>query len=221
MNKHTKALIFDMDGVIINNDEYHCRAWQMFSGKYGKPVSFQEVKTWFGSTNASILRNLLGNELDEDEILTLSREKEVIYRKIYNKEIKPLNGLRKFIDNPGLKDWKMGLATSAPPENVEFVLEKTGLTNTFDAITDDTQISNGKPDPEIFLKTAEKLRVLPARVIVFEDSFHGIEASRKAGMKVIGVATTHESGQLTNTDMVIKDFHALTIDDLNSILEDT
>ncbi len=215
---NTKGLIFDMDGVIINNDKYHCRAWQVFAAKHGKSVSFEEVKSWFGSMNSSILKNLLGNELSTDEIQKFSREKEVIYRNIYSSKIKPLKGLKTFLENPGLRKWKIGMATSAPPENVEFVLEKTGLAGKFHEITDDTQITNGKPDPEIFLETAKKLDVRPDHIIVFEDSFHGIEASRKAGMKVVGVATTHKPEQLNNTDRVIKDFSTLSLDDLNEIL---
>lgn len=212
-----KALIFDMDGVVVHNDRYHYEAWYEYALKLGKEVSFDEVKSWFGNNNAAILRNLTGKDLTASEIEFHANEKEQLYRKVYEKDIKAVDGLKEFLEHALGLGLKIGLATSAPPANVEFILEGTGLENFFDAITDDTQIQHGKPDPEIFLKTAEKLSVNPGNALVFEDSFHGIEAARRAGMKVVGVATTHEKEALKMADLQINDFKGLTIEELNKL----
>jgi beta-phosphoglucomutase family hydrolase len=212
-----KALIFDMDGVVVHNDRYHYEAWYKYALKLGKEVSFDEVKSWFGNNNAAILRNLTGKDLTSSEIEIHSHEKEKLYRKLYKKDIKAVEGLQEFIEHAKRQGLKIGLATSAPPANVEFILEGTGLMDFFDAITDDTQIQHGKPDPEIFLKTADKLKVNPGDALVFEDSFHGIEAARRAGMKVVGVATTHEKKALKKSNLQINDFKGLTIEELNKL----
>jgi len=216
--KIEKAVIFDMDGVIVHNDVYHYRSWQIFSEKIGKSLSLEEVKSWFGSTNEKILKDLFDHTLTPEEIAGYAEEKEQIYRDIYAPVIKPLEGLREFLESLDPAEWGIGLATSAPGSNVDFVLKSTGLASFFHQITDDSQISNGKPHPEIFLKTAEKLKVSPAKTLVFEDSFHGIEAARRAGMKVVGVATTHETGKLLNTDHNIRDFRDIDPDLLDKIL---
>ncbi len=214
-----KALIFDMDGVLISNDRFHYLAWQEFARQHGKTVRFDEVKSWFGSTNESILINFFDRQLSGDEINKYAYEKEKIYREIYSPHIKPLEGIKELLDVASADGYEIGLATSAPPENVEFVLEKTNLAKYFKAITDDTQISNGKPDPEIFILTGQKLDIRPSRTIVFEDSFYGIEAAKKAGMKVIAVASTHSPDKLQHADRVVVDFKELGIQELDSLIE--
>ncbi len=214
-----KALIFDMDGVVVNNDRYHYLAWQEFAEKHSKKVNFEEVKSWFGSTNESILINFFDRELSPDEIKKFAAEKEKIYRDIYSQHITPLEGLKELLEAASGDGFEIGLATSAPPENVEFVLEKTKLKKYFTEITDDTQISKGKPDPEIFILTGRKLGIDPSRSIVFEDSFHGIEAGKNAGMKVIAVASTHQPDKLQHADRVIINFREIDIQELDSLMD--
>ncbi len=211
-----RGLIFDMDGVVVNNDRYHCFSWIEFAERHGKKVGFDEVKSWFGNTNKTILENLFDNKLSMEQIKTMGNEKEEIYRKMYAPDIKPVEGLGAFLAS--IDDtFHIGLATSAPPENVAFVLKETGLNSYFDSVTDASDITIGKPDPEIFMKAAEKLGIKPDQCLVFEDSFHGIEAGRRAGMLVVGVATTHSKEGLNNTDYVIRDFTEINVDILNEI----
>jgi len=213
-----RALIFDMDGLIVDNDRYHCLSWMEFAKKHGKDVGYDEVKSWFGSTNRTILGNLFPDALSREQVEQMGREKEELYRRMYAKTIEPLKGLKEFL--AGLDGaFKIGVATSAPTENVDFVLGKTGLKSYFQSVTDESDIRHGKPDPEIFLKAAGKLGVPPDSCLVFEDSFHGIEAARRAGMYVIGVATTHEAGALKNTDLVIADFSQINAGMIEAIFE--
>lgn len=207
MNK--KGLIFDMDGVIVDNARYHALAWMKFAEKYGITLSEEEVKSQFGSINDEILRALFKRELDPDEIMIMAIEKEEIYRDIYSKDIKEVAGLTEFLNGLDMNNFVISVATAAPPKNVEFVLGSTNIKRFFNIITDESEIKNGKPHPEIFLKTAEKMGVKPEDCIVFEDSFHGIEAGNSAGMKVIGLGTTHAKESLNNTILTIDDFSSL------------
>ena len=207
MNK--KGLIFDMDGVIVGNAHYHALAWIKFAEKYGITLSEEEVKNQFGSINDEILRALFKRKLDPAEIEKMAIEKEEIYREVYCEDIKEVKGLTEFLNGLDMNSFVIAVATAAPPKNVDFVLGSTNLKQYFDIITDESEIKNGKPHPEIFLKTAEKMGMKPEECIVFEDSFHGIEAGNRAGMKVIGVGTTHSKESLKNTILNIDDFTSL------------
>jgi beta-phosphoglucomutase len=208
MNK--KALIFDMDGVIVQNDHYHCEGWQNFAKKHGMEISANDVKKWFGNTNRDILQRLFGNTLDSETIRRMSEEKESLYREAYAPHIKPLAGLEDFLKRSLNGKWVAAVATSAPFSNVEFVMNNTGLAKYFKTITDESSVKKGKPDPEIYLKTAEFLQISTSDCIVFEDSIYGIEAAQRAGMKVVAVATTHPPEKFQGMNLVIRNFEGLT-----------
>lgn len=208
-----------MDGVVVDNKDFHFEAWQVFAGLHGFKAGNDEIKSWFGGTNETILRNLFKREMSLKEIERMGEEKEILYRNLFEGHIKVLKGLPEFIASLRSEGIKIGLATSAPTSNVIFVLEKTGLSGSFDVIVDASMISNGKPNPEIFLRAAEVLKVPAESVVVFEDSIHGINAAISAGMKVIGVATTHDAKDIRNTDMVINDFSDIKIPDLIRLFE--
>ncbi len=214
-NMKKKGLIFDMDGVIVDNAHYHILAWIKFAKNYGIDLSKEEVVSQFGSINDAILMNLFNKELDQDERVKMAFEKEEIYRALYSRDIKEVPGLTVFLEGLDRDIFSIAVATSAPSKNVEFVLGKTNLTRFFKIITDESEIKNGKPDPEIFLKTAKKMDVNPEDCIVFEDSHKGIEAANRAKMRVIGLGTSHPKDTLQNTIMNIEDF--TTLNDENSI----
>ncbi|MEI6060712.1 MAG: HAD family hydrolase, partial [Bacteroidota bacterium] len=130
------------------------------------------------------------------EIQSFAAEKESIYREIYRPYIKPVNGLAVFLHYIYSQGFEIAMATSAPAENVKFTLEATGLEKFFSTITDVSMVSRAKPDPQVYLLTAGKLGVQPSECIVFEDSVPGILSAQKAGMHVVGVATTHKSDEL-------------------------
>ena len=142
------------------------------------------------------LTSLFGDDISEEAIVLYSKEKEMIYRELYSPFIKPVKGLPEFLHYASALGIPIALATSAPHENVLFTLEATGLRHYFTAITDSSMVSLGKPDPQVYVLTAKKLDVKPNECIVFEDSVAGIKAALGAGMRVIGVATTHNTDEL-------------------------
>jgi beta-phosphoglucomutase len=212
------AVIFDMDGVIVHSNPYHKIALQQFARKYGYQLSEQELKEKvYGRTNKTWLTNLFG-ELSEDKLKQYADEKEALFRDLYKDHIEPVKGLRNFLDFLVENEIPKAIGTSAPYANVEFTLSKTNLEKYFSIILDDTYVTNGKPDPEIYIKVAEALGKPNNQCIVIEDSLSGIIAGKKAGSKVIGITTTHSKVELAEADLVIDDFDELTVDKLRKLI---
>ena len=217
----TLALIFDMDGVIVDNHRYHLQSWLSFFKQHAILMTEAEYKQKVnGRVMESILPNLLGRPLSKEEILSLGEQKEAEYRKLYRPSIRPTPGLVTFLKELRRKDIPCAIATSAPTVNVDFTMEHTGLRTYFSAIVDDTMVTEGKPSPEVYLKSAERLGMSPDRCVVFEDAILGIQAGKNAGMSVVGVATTHSRAELhaTDADYVVDDFRGLTVKTLQQAL---
>jgi len=205
--KHCYALVFDMDGVIVDNHQWHFRAWLEFCRQHGFRLSEEEFYTTiFGGTNRDLLTRLYGNTLTDAEILQMGEEKELLYRTLYEPHIKPVPGVREFILSARERGIRTALATSAPMANVTYTLKHTGLENNFDVIVESSQIAHGKPHPEIYIRVASLLGLRTELCAVFEDSLPGIQSAREAGCKVTGVATTLQASEISHADLVISDF---------------
>jgi beta-phosphoglucomutase len=185
-----------MDGVIVDNHQWHLDAFIEFGKRHGLHITRENFSKYFGSTNSLIMNSLFGGKLTKAEIESLSNEKEEIYREMYRSSIQPVAGLQSFLSKIEELGIKIALATSASKENVTFTLQATGLESYFQIITDASSVTHGKPDPQVYLVTAQKLGVQPYECIVFEDSIAGIASAKSAGMQVIGVATTYKSQEL-------------------------
>jgi beta-phosphoglucomutase len=216
------AVIFDMDGVLVDNFAWHLLAWETFCKKHKKHISSDEFRNnVFGGNNPDHLRYIFGNEINNDLIEKYSLEKESIYRDLYNGNTRPVNGLIDFLHLLKEKHIPTAIATSAERANVDFILNAIDCTGLFDVIVDSSMIKKGKPDPEVFLKAATLLGAGPGECIIFEDSLKGIEASLRAGMKVVGVATTHYHAELTEAHMVISDFTGIVPEDIKQLLQNS
>jgi HAD superfamily hydrolase (TIGR01509 family) len=212
------AVIFDMDGVIVDSNPFHKVSLQAFCNRYGFTFTDAQLREkLFGRRNVDWIPALFGAHLTPEEILAYSLEKEAIYRDMYQHDIVPLQGLPGFLALLEEQKVKRAIATSAPPDNVAFTLGKTNLSHYFETIIDDTHVNRGKPDPEVYLKAAEALGVDPAHCVVFEDSLAGVEAGLRAGAKVVGISTTHTAEELANTHLVIPDFTGLTLERLAAL----
>jgi HAD superfamily hydrolase (TIGR01509 family) len=204
------AIIFDMDGVIVDSNPFHKISLRQFCAQHGHHLSDEELlNKIYGRTNNDWIRNLFG-DLPKERILELGEEKEKLFRALYKNEIEPLAGLENFLKSLDATEITKAIGTSAPRSNVDFVLEATRLGKYFTTILDQSDVEHGKPNPEIYLKVAKRIGFNPGQCIVFEDSLSGVEAAQKAGSKVVGVTTTHSREELAHTDFVIDDFIGLT-----------
>lgn len=208
------ALIFDMDGVIVDSNPAHKIALKQFVKKYGKDLSEDELREKiYGRRNQDWLVAVFG-QLDERKLKEYADEKEELFRRVYDRDIRPLDGLAEFLAAAEKAGIPRAIATSAPRANVDFTLAKTGLGSYFDTILDDQFVTHGKPHPEIYQKTAKALNFDPAQCIVFEDSLAGVKSGKSAGCKVVGVTTTHTDDELDGADTFIHDFTGLDPADL-------
>jgi beta-phosphoglucomutase len=212
-----KAFVFDMDGTLVDNMRFHGAAWQTMLRENGIETDPRDflVKT-AGKTNREIIPNFF-KDVSEEKLLELGLRKETIYRELFLPERRAIDGAIEFLETAKTLGVKMAVATAAPVANMEFVLDGLDLRRFFDAITTAADVSHGKPNPEIFLKSAEKLGVDPKHCLVFEDAVNGFEAAHRAGMKSIGIATVNSIQEILTLDSVVeahKDFTDLSPQEL-------
>jgi beta-phosphoglucomutase len=203
------AFLFDMDGVIINSNPFHKIALKQFCKKYGYDLTEEQLREKiYGRTNTDWITNVFG-KLETAQLRNYADEKEALFRELYDKDIKPVDGLVDFLRQMDEQEIPRAIATSAPRANVDFTLAKTGMGKYFHTILDESFVTKGKPDPEIYLKTAKALNFDPKNCVVFEDSLSGVKAGKAAGCKVVGITTTHTQEELSETDLVINNFTSL------------
>lgn len=212
------AVVFDMDGVIVDTNPTHKIAIQQFCARYGFDLSEEELRTKvYGRTNRDWITNLFGT-LTEEQLEAYGFEKEQLFRELYAPIIEPVKGLVTFLELLKTNNIPRSIATSAPRANVDFILNATGIGHYFDLILDERVVSRGKPDPEIYIKSAKALNLPNAQCIVIEDSLSGVAAAKASGSKVIGITTTHSEEELKNTDLTIRDFDDLNMNQLMKLI---
>ncbi len=198
------ALIFDMDGVIVDSNPVHRQAWAAFNRRYGLETTEEMLQRMYGRRNDQIVRDFYGEGITAEEVDARGRAKERLFREMMagRTEKMLVPGLRAFLERH--RDLPMGVGSNAEPENVAFVLDETGLGQYFRAVVDGHQVRHPKPHPEVYLRVADLLETEPAKCIVFEDSHSGAAAAVAAGMRVIGIRTT--DGNLPGTSLTIDNF---------------
>jgi beta-phosphoglucomutase family hydrolase len=199
----TWAAIFDWDGVIIDSSRQHERGWEMLAVEQGRAMPPGFFKRSFGMKNDRVIVELLGWTRDPEQVHQLSLRKEMLYRELIRKDrIVPLPGVVEWLEALRNAGVACAIASSTPRRNIECVIDELQLRSFFAATVAAEDVTHGKPDPEVFLLAAKRLAVRPERCVVFEDAHVGLEAARAAGMKVVGVATTHPAQTLTDADLV-------------------
>jgi beta-phosphoglucomutase len=187
-----RAVIWDLDGTLVDSRAYHWRAWRETLAALGYSLTYEQFLATFGWRNEEILRQLLGPDLPEEAVARIAAAKERRYRELVQSEgLTLLPGARLWLERLHRAGWRQALATSAPRQNVETILAVLGISAYFQATVCAEDVQRGKPDPEIFLRAAARLGVPPARCVVVEDAPAGVEAARRAGMRVVGVLTSH------------------------------
>jgi beta-phosphoglucomutase len=204
MSVPVEAIIFDMDGVLLDSNPVHRSVWELFNRGYGLETTADMHRRMYGKHNDDIVRDFFGNALSDEEVVARGRAKEELYRKMAEPRLEELlvPGVRKFLKQ--YHNLPKAIATNAEPENVNLLLDGTGLRPFFDVVVDGHQVDRPKPFPDIYLKAAELLGIAPAACVVFEDSHSGVEAAWLAGMRVIGLTTTEVN--LPRTTLTVDNF---------------
>jgi len=182
-----KAVLWDLDGTLIDSEQYHWLAWRDSMAAEGVQLSHEQFLKTFGLRNDAIIPQWIPGATPR-EIVRIGDAKEQLYRRLVREgSLEPLPGVRHWTERLGADGWSQAIASSAPRQNVDAVLQVIGLGHCFQAIVSAEDVTRGKPDPQVFLVAAERLGSPPAQSIVVEDAPAGVEAARRAGMPSIGV----------------------------------
>lgn len=208
------GILFDMDGVIADTNPFHKVSIQQFCVRHGIEASDEFLREKvYGRVNKEWIPNLFG-ELASTEIEKLAAEKEQLFRELYAPHLQAVEGLIEFLQRLQKHQIKAAVATSAPLENADFILDGLNIRSYFQAILHSADVERGKPDPEIYLKAADALDEYAEDCIVIEDSISGVQAGKAAGAKVIAITTTHDADEFGPVSLVIENFKGLWVDDL-------
>ena len=207
---------------MVNNLDIHRQAFAEFFRRYGVERTFDELNRHFGRGNDDIMGELMPREIVERVgIRELGNQKEAIYREIYAPIITPQAGLIEFLAKSHERGLLAAVGSSGFRANVDFVLDKCNIRKYFQAAVAGDEVTRCKPDPEIYLTAAKHLGLKPEECIVFEDAEAGIEAAKRAGIKVVALATTFSRDFLEKTaaDALVDDFTQLSVDMLRALVE--
>ncbi|MBK7405366.1 MAG: HAD family phosphatase [Phycisphaerales bacterium] len=214
------GVIFDMDGVLVMTEDAHWQSWRTAAAPRGVDVSHELFLSCFGRINPDCVRIIFGEGIPPDESSRIADEKERAFRDIIRSAVPIAPGVLPLLQ--GLRDAGAAIAvgSSAPPENVDLVLDAGQIRPFFSAAVNGSQVARGKPAPDVFLRAAELLGLPPARCLVIEDAPAGIRAARAAGMIAVGVATTHPAAQLSEAGAhrVEPDLTTLSADVLRAMI---
>lgn len=210
-----KSVLWDLDGTLVDSEEYHWMAWRDTMAVEGVTLTHPEFLKTFGLRNDSIVPQFIPAATPE-RIDKIARAKEQFYRRLVRKGgLDPLPGARYWTERLALDGWQQAIASSAPRENVDTVLAVIGLASCFQAIVSAEDVTLGKPDPQVFLAAAQRLGSAPAQSIVVEDAPAGIEAARRAGMPSIGV---RRNGSPLAADLAVSSLADLPPDAFSRLL---
>ncbi|MBC8034975.1 MAG: HAD family phosphatase [Chitinophagaceae bacterium] len=211
MNK-AKAFIFDMNGTMVDDMQYHSEAWfNILNNDLGANLSRERVNEEMYGKNAELLERVFGSgKFSLQEMDSLSMRKEKRYQEAFLPELKLIDGLDAFLKKARDNDIQMAIGSAAIPFNIDFVLDGLQIRHYFKAVVSADDVSISKPHPETFLKCAALLGVKPEDCIVFEDAPKGVEAAQNAGMKAVALTTMHGSenfSKYTNVIAFIEDYN--------------
>lgn len=214
---YTQALIFDMDGTMVDSMPHHATSWLAFAKQHSIELSLDEMmRRTTGRNGLECVRVLLDQpDLDEAQAWAMVHEKEQLYRDIFAPIFTEVAGFTEFATQARARGLKIGVGTAGDIHNVEFVLKHLQLQPAPDAIARGDEGFTGKPTPAIFLEAAKRLNTPPDQCIVFEDAPFGIEAARRAGMRAVAVCTGHTAAELAGPHVMasVANYHELLTTD--------
>lgn len=208
----TRALVFDMDGTMVDSMPAHARSWEVFTRRHNIALPVDEVlRRTTGRTGVECIRILMGDEIEEAEAVALINEKEALYRAFFGDDFREVAGFCDFAAQAAAQGLKLAVATAGDRHNIAFALERLRLARPPDAIVGGDEGIAGKPQPDLFLEAARRLGLPAAQCVVFEDAPFGIEAARRAAMRAVAVCTTHDADELAGPHVIaqVRDYREL------------
>jgi len=206
------ALIFDMDGTMIDSMPWHAKSWIEFTRRHGVKIEVADLmRRTTGRTGIECMREVFEREVAPEEALALIHEKEAIYRELFTPVFTEVGGFKRFAADAICRGLKVGVGTAGDRHNISFAFSHLKMDPAPHAVVGGDEGLPGKPEPAIFLEAARRLGVGAQHCIVFEDAPFGIEAARRAGMRAVAVCTSHSPAELAGPHVVaqVRDYHEL------------
>lgn len=203
MSNTIQAVIWDLDGVIIDSADEHRRAWERLAREEGIKFTDEDFWATFGKRNDDIIAILWG-PLSPEQVQLLRDRKEIYFRDLIRQTAAPLPGSMELMRSLYEAGYFQALASSAPIENIQLISEVLGLERYLTALVSGETVPHGKPAPDIFLKAAQQLHIEPSRSLVIEDAVAGVEAAHAAGMRCIAVAGNRDLPGLRKAELMVK-----------------
>ena len=211
------AVIFDVDGVLIDSYQAHYKSWLQMFAEHGVSFTEQEFRGTFGRTSHDIIAALYGSDLSDADIRTWDDLKEALYRDIIRESFPAIDGAVELLDALHAAGFHLGVGSSGPPENIALTLECLGRANLFDAVVTRIDVTRGKPDPQVFQIAGERLDAEPGQCVVVEDAPAGIEAANRAGMASVALTGTATRAELSHAKLVVDSLRELTPERLRNL----
>jgi beta-phosphoglucomutase family hydrolase len=199
-----RTILWDMDGVISDSYHFHFAAWQETFAKRGIELTKEAFNELFGTRNDFIVGTIMGRELSESDVKIILEEKEENFRRRATGNIKPFPGVIRLLNDIKKGNFKLGLVSSAPKDNIDLVLSELNLRDIFNCVVFGQEVSESKPSPQIYLSATKKLEVVPKDCVVIEDSPLGVKAAKAAGMKCLAITNTQPLQKLEQADKIVK-----------------
>lgn len=203
-----KAVIWDMDGVLVDTGDLHYRSWRDISRTFGYEYTREQFDKDFGMKNPDILKRMMGEDTPPSFIKKFCDRKEDLFLEMIRGKIEPMQGVVPILDNLRERDIPMAVASSSPMRNINTLLNEMGISSYFDAILSVGDLP-GKPDPAVFLEAAGRLDTPPKECVVFEDSIAGVAAARAGSMTCIAITSTNPAELLSQADLIIDRYEDL------------
>jgi len=213
------AVIFDVDGVLVDSYRPHFQSWQALAERHGIAMTEPQFATTFGRTSKAIIEYFWGEGLTAEKIAELDDEKEALYREIIERDFPAMDGAAELIDALHSAGLVLAVGSSGPPENVELSLAKLGRRHRFTAAVTGRDVTRGKPDPQVFQVAAERLGLAPVNCAVIEDAPAGIAAANAAGMTSIALTGTADREKLSDADLIVDSLRELSTEGIVGLID--
>ena len=216
-----RAVLFDVDGVLVDSFEAHFQSWLRLAEKNGFSFTREDFTATFGRTSRDIIAALWPvDHLDAEQIRSLDDRKEALFRGLVAADFPAMDGAAELIDALVEAGFRLAVGSSGPPENISLVLQRLGREKAFAAVVTGMDVTAGKPDPQVYLLAAERLNIEPERCAVVEDAPAGIAAARAANMASVGLASTGRTVQeLRQADLVVHCLRELTPQVIHELID--
>jgi len=197
------GVLFDMDGVLVDSYAPHLESWRRLAAELGAAVTEPQFAGTFGRTSREIIGILFGTDRDEADVRRLDARKEAIYRDLVRGRVPAMPGAVDLLRSLHAEGFRAAIGSSGPAENVALIVQEMELNGLIDARVTGADVLRGKPDPQVFLLAAQRLKLPPSRCAVVEDAPVGIQAARAAGCVAIALTSTHPAASFADANCVV------------------